>query len=147
MINLKKHKFFKLDASKILTIRGDNISGIRELCGKNIYNHILGFEINSTDTIMDLGANVGIFSTLAALNGNRVFSIEAQENYIPIIKENLKLNNCLSKTTVIHGLIGSKSGVLSIIKNRDQCSHWGKEPPIVSIEEILKTYNINIVDF
>lgn len=138
---------FKIAKDKILIAKTSYLSGVRELCGKNVYNHLPGFEINHTDTIIDLGANVGIFTVLAALQGGKVFAVEAQENFIPIIIENLKTNSCLDKVTIIHGIIGSRTGILSNIMDRKNCSHWGKEPKSTTIEEIIKTYQIATIDF
>src|ERR1039457_2357401 len=46
-------------------------------------------ELASNRTVFDIGANVGVFTTLAALNGARVFAFEPSNLIRPILQKNV----------------------------------------------------------
>ena len=52
------------------------------------------------DVFVDVGANEGYFSVLASLvsESGRVFALEPQSRLIPVIEENLRLNDCRNAT-------------------------------------------------
>lgn len=126
---------------------GSVFSGAREIYCRGVYFALPGFDIGSEDTSVDLGANVGVFTTFAARRGKRVIAVEAQSGFIPFISENLQRNNCLNKAAVEFGLIGSKSGKLSDPAERKNCSHWGQEAPVLSLPDVLRRHGVNQVDF
>jgi FkbM family methyltransferase len=87
-----------------LRIKGADFSGARELYGRQVY-FANGFFIKRGCKVVDLGANVGLFSLLAAKLGAVVISVEAQNGFISEITGNLQRNGCFAN---IHwGMVGS----------------------------------------
>lgn len=52
-------------------------------------------------TFLDLGAHIGIFSVQAAKKGNPVIAVEASPEYVRLLWENLRINECFGAT--MHG--------------------------------------------
>lgn len=126
---------------------GSYFSGAREIYCRGVYFAVPGFGIGGEDVCVDLGANAGVFTTLAARCGKKVIAVEAQSEFLPLIRQNLLRNDCLSKTSVELGLIGSTTGKLSDPAERKNCSHWGREAPVRSLPEVLGRHHVGRVDF
>jgi FkbM family methyltransferase len=126
---------------------GCHFSGAREIYCRGVYFALPGFVIGRKDVSVDLGANAGAFTTLAALRGKKVIAVEAQSEFIPLIRQNLLRNHCLGKASVEFGLIGSTTGTLSDPAERKNCSHWGEEAPELSLPELLRRHHVTHVDF
>lgn len=66
----------------------------------------IGFEIKAGDTIVDIGAYIGAFSTYAALNGAKVYSYEPSPKDYKLLRENIKLNNLKNVKTYKKAVCG-----------------------------------------
>lgn len=79
-----KNNFFFINISKIDDMSGENhcFGLIREIFFKDIYLSKFKFENPKKINCIDLGANIGIFSLIAAKIFNKVFSVEPQSKYI-----------------------------------------------------------------
>jgi len=138
---------FRMGRGKALQIDGAYFSGAREIYCRRVYFAITGFDIWSEDISVDLGANVGLFTTLAASRGKKVISIEAQSGFIPMIGHNLRENHCSQKASVELGIVGSNKGLLSDPSARKKASHWVDEPRVLSLPELFRRHSITRVDF
>jgi hypothetical protein len=69
-----------------IILEGRCFSGARELYCRKVYFALPGFSIREGDTVVDLGANVGLFTVLAAKIARRVVAIEAQSEFISEIQ-------------------------------------------------------------
>jgi len=67
----------------------------------------MGFEIEAGDTIVDIGAYIGVFSTYAALNGAKVYSYEPAPKDYKLLRENIKLNNLKNVETYKKAVCGN----------------------------------------
>ena len=86
------------------------IYGFREpLNLKYFYNFI-----NEKDKVLDIGANIGLFSLLSC-KAKKIVSIEPLKECIPILKKNLKENGLSEKAEVINMAVG-KEGTLTLKK-------------------------------
>jgi len=79
-------------------IRLPNFNKIEEawMINENFNQHIYcpkGFEINSADTVIDIGANIGIFSIYAGKKAKEVFSYEPVKDNFRRLSGNIKSNN------------------------------------------------------
>lgn len=77
-------------------------------------NHIYtppGFEIKDGDTIIDIGAHVGIFSIFAAMSGQdiKVYSFEPAPENIQIFERNISLNK-IKNIQFFNAAVASESG-------------------------------------
>jgi hypothetical protein len=92
----------------------------RELFGRRVY-FPEGFDIARGDTVLDLGANNGLFSLIAAKKGARVISVEAQDIFRDSFNDIMKRNMCKAELHCgmvgIGGLLGD-AGIASV--NLDQ---------------------------
>lgn len=138
---------FQVFGNKTIVLDGKYFGGAREIICREVYFCLPGFQINDEDIVVDLGANVGIFTTLAAVCGKKVISIEAQSGFIPIIKSNLEKNNCLHKCFIEFALVGGDVGALANPEVYKNASHLFEDPPVISFTEIIKKYHIKNIDF
>jgi len=119
---------------------------VRELYCRRVYSYVPGFEAEPGEQVVDLGANVGAFTVLAAAGGARVLSVEAQDGFAPEFWELMRLNGCDDRVELVHGLIGASVGALADPKRRAAASHMGAEPGTVSMTELLERHAIDRVD-
>lgn len=62
------------------------------------------------DTLLDIGANVGVFTLYAASRGHRVIAIEPEAANFALLNENLFLNNFDSKVRAYNIALADQSG-------------------------------------
>ena len=124
---------------------GDVFSGAREMYCRQVYFPDQRFSISSGDVVIDLGANIGLFTTMAAVMGAKVYGVEAQSGFLALIDENLKRNKVAERVDIQLGLIGGRSGVLE--GGPEVASHWGIDPPILSLAEMVRDRGIGSIDF
>lgn len=107
-------------------------------------------EINGDDVVLDIGANIGIFSVVAGKRAKKVFSYEPDNENFNVAKGNLKENNIKNCEIFELGVSGEKCEKtlwLNTKKNRGNHSMQffnGREALIVKcvgINEVLKLSN------
>jgi hypothetical protein len=91
---------FRVDRRKAFEIDGAYFSGAREIYYRGVHFALPGFDKQAEDISVDLHANVGLFTTIAASLGKRVITIEAQSGFIPLIHHNLRENHCSHKASI-----------------------------------------------
>ena len=143
---LKKNCLFYYNGLKII-LSGQYFDLAREIYCKKSYSLHDIIEIPKNGTVIDLGANVGVFTVLAALHGNRVIAVEGQLGFLKLLEGHLTINECLNKAFTVFGLVGSGTGVFSDRNNIVQASHYSLHPPRLSFSEILFENGIDIIDF
>lgn len=129
-----------------IRLSGDYFSGAREMYCRGVYFFVPGFEVERDDTVVDLGANVGLFSTMAAVYGRHVLAVEAQSGFIPLIEANLGKNGCRKKAAIRLALVGSGTGALSVPERQATASHWVTPPPCLSMGELLAQAGITRIN-
>ncbi len=80
---------------------------------------VISKHLKEGDVFLDIGANFGFFSVLAASivkNDGKFFSIEAHPGILPKLEDNLKN---FSNVTVIGAAVGAKSGVTEFHMTED----------------------------
>jgi len=113
---------------------------VRELYGRNIYFPEPGFIPTTGNKVVDLGANVGLFSLLCAKLGAEVLAVEAQSGFTAIARNNFALNGVENRIELIHAMVGGSTGVFSKKELRKASSHWIDDPPEVSMESLLHNF-------
>jgi FkbM family methyltransferase len=112
------------------------------------YFALEGFRVNAGDVVVDLGANCGLFSVLAAKMGARVLAVEAQSGFVKELQEIARLNDVVDRIAIEWALIGARAGDLSKAENLAKASHWeGNTPPQVSLESLLEKHRLSHVSF
>ncbi len=129
-----------------IVVEGEYFSGAREIYCRRLYFSERGFDLGRDDVIVDLGANVGLFTTMAAIYGKRVVAVEAQSGFAPLIQSNLDRNQCRSKAEIEIALVGASSGLFSDEHARRQASHWQAPTGQMTFEELLDRHHLSEVD-
>ena len=119
----------------------------REIYGRKVYFAVPGFSLEPSDVVIDLGANVGVFTILAARLASKVVAVEAQSKFTSEILVNLKNNNCSADTNVEFGLVGPRSGLFSEFQHLKAASHFEEMPGEISMNELIKNNNIDRINF
>lgn len=85
----------------------------RDIVFRGVYTPTPAFVPQRGDTVVDLGANDGVFSVLAAprVGDGRVIAVEAQPDECALIERHAAINDVAATVTVIRGFAGS-GGVL-----------------------------------
>lgn len=128
-----------------VTLDGQFFSAAREMYCRRVYFRRPGFEIRSGDVVVDLGANVGLFTTMAGIYGGRVVAVEAQSGFLPVIRANLDRNACRHQAAIEFALVGASTGVLRTKEARRTASHWSDEPPELSMADIFRRHHLKEV--
>lgn len=118
--------------------------------------HIMKNTINQGDIVVDVGSSLGLMSTLASTlvgKSGKVLSFEPDKDRYINLTNSLKLNQCSNVQTFNFGLGSSKANA-KLYKDRNSPSmlmvdeHFPHEEVQVDVlDEILKTQNIDIVNF
>jgi FkbM family methyltransferase len=131
----------------------DNFDVIEEvMLTKNYFEK--GFSIAKNSCVIDIGANIGCFSILAAKNAKQVFAFEPEKNTYEILKLNLKENG-LNNVIVQNIAVSDKSGdaYLNIFKNNAALNSMcrpSKDKQIIktiSLKEVFDNNQILECDF
>lgn len=142
----KRLREFRVQGTRVML--GGGVFGLaREIYGRQVYFAQPGFRLKSGDVVVDLGANVGVFTTLAARIASKVIAVEAQSGFIEQIGANLALNDVADKVSIEFGLIGPESGVFSDVERLRSSSHFKELPPVLSMNELLAQHKVQLVDF
>jgi len=122
-------------------------------------NYFQYFDLNEGDKVVDAGANIGLFTVLAAKklnNTGKVIAIEPDDNNFEILKENIKINELTNVIPVKKGLwkenttlefnLGLRPGEHSLHEN-DQMSGEKVKIDCITLDNLLSELNIKSVNF
>lgn len=110
-------------------------------------NHKKWWNENVKDdwTIIDAGANVGIFSILFARKAKHVYAFEPCKETVEIMKKNIKENNLDNKITIIPLALSDHSSVKKdIIHHIWSKGYLNEEFQFITIDKFVKDNNIKV---
>ena len=83
-----------------------------------------GFEIKDTDTIIDIGAHIGLFALFASqfCKHGKIYCFEPVKENFDLLESNVELNK-IRNVIAINGAISTSSGVITIYLNDDESGH------------------------
>ena len=121
----KKGSFLNLNLKKIGINKSFKFNLLEEDNGLSKDLKIYGFReplnlkysynfIDEQDKVLDIGANIGLFSLLSC-KAKEIISIEPLKECLPVLKKNLKENGLSNKSKVINMAVG-KEGILTLKK-------------------------------
>jgi FkbM family methyltransferase len=138
---------FRVSGTQI-ELPGDLFSSAREIYGRGVYFAMPQFSIHPGDTVVDLGANQGVFTVLAGRIARKVIAIEAQSGFCKAIQDNAKRNDCSGAVVVEFGILGSSTGIFADNTSLVNASHYdGVRPPELSMSDVLQRNRVDRVDF
>lgn len=110
-----------------------------EIFSRGRYAHP-GFELHPTDTVLDVGGNIGLFMLWAApqVPRGRVVSVEPAPRAFACLEMNVARNN-LANVTALHAAAGARDGMLELVTypGLESLTHAADVPP-PSIGKILQ---------
>ncbi len=131
-----------------VTVDGRLWSGAREMYARGVYFPDDSFRLEAGTSVVDLGANTGLFTLLAALCGCRVLAVEAQAGFVEEIAALLRQHGVAGSVTIEHALVGAGRGVLAQPGALERASHFrGSQPARMSMIQLLDQHSIEMVDF
>ena len=122
--------------------------GAREMYCRNVYLRS-GLSMPSNGWVVDLGANRGLFSVWAALNGAQVVAVDAQQGFAEEISY-LALHNSVHDKIHVEialaggvGTLGAQVGVVANDTRWAMTSHGAStRPRCTSIPQLMNSYGI-----
>jgi len=127
---------FTVDGREV-AFDGYSFGVARELYGRRAYFAAAGFSIRPGDTVLDLGANAGLFTILAARLGARVVAVEANPACLELLASNIRRNGAEGAVVVEHALVGGGSGLFED----------GTLAPGVTVDELVHRHGLERIDF
>ena len=128
---------------------------VHEIFVCNVYTP-KGFEIKDKDTVVDIGAHIGMFSIFASKFALNVYSFEPTNENFAILEENIKLN----QATNVHPFkmaVSNKKGEKELFINKNNTgghsfykNKTGADTLLVkttSLEDLVDSNNISKIDF
>ena len=107
--------------------------------------------INSSDVVLDIGANIGLFSILSE-NAKKIICVEPLKEAIPILKKNIKGNSLSKKTKILNAAVGKKGKLLievdeklnlsKVVEKSNKNTYKVKS---FGLSELVNEYNANVV--
>lgn len=141
----------KVPSGQVALIPGDAFGSTRELYCRNVYLRE-GLEVRPQTWVIDLGANAGMFTNLAAVQGAHVVAVEAQAGFLAEIRDLARRNRTEDRVHVVNALIGPNdpalgiTGMLSSAEEWEDASHAAAErPDVLGMDELLRRFEIDRV--
>jgi FkbM family methyltransferase len=117
---------------------------------RNVYLRT-GLVIRPGSWVVDLGANAGLFTVLAAVEGARVVAVEAQQGFAPEIVRLCALNRVPPGRVQIEVAMAMSDGpgaaLVGVIADDERWRHAShatpRRPPRISVSDLLDRYRID----
>jgi FkbM family methyltransferase len=83
-----------------------------------------GFEINDNDSIIDVGAHIGLFSLFVSqfCKKGKIFSFEPIKENFELLKENIKINE-IKNISIFNEAVSDISSKITLYQNEDEAGH------------------------
>lgn len=131
-----------------LDLPGTLFSGAREMYCRKVYFANPNVMLRERDVVVDLGANMGLFTLLAAARCQRVVAVEAQSGFRDEIAANLRKKGLEQKVDIEVALVGAGSGVFTDRSVLQHASHFqGEYPRSLTMPELMERHGLERIDF
>ena len=126
----------KTDLKLKIRVRSTDLMALTNVWMINEYS-IEDFEINVNDTVIDIGAHIGLFSLLVSqrCKTGKILSFEPVRENFNLLVSNLKLNH-IENVLPFNMAVSKNSGKLNLFLNDDQSAHsiFSKSSESISVE-------------
>ncbi len=121
---------------------------LQEIYLDKIYEPILGHLKGSS--VLDLGANIGLFTLYASKLAKKVYAVEPAEEHFECLEKMLSFNKLMDKVVPIKKAVSSKNGKARLFHNPNITSHSlmakmgrdSEEVEIITLDKLFKDYKI-----
>jgi FkbM family methyltransferase len=114
-----------VDNTKLMIRRGMHSATAQHYCGLADFEE-MGFVLHALrpkDLFFDVGANVGVYTVLAAVTGAKVKAFEPCPSTYRRLLSNINLNNIRPQVDTYACAIGAKDGEADFTFHLDSCNH------------------------
>lgn len=121
---------------KYVVFDGCSLGVVREIVGSECY--IASKEMRGFRTILDMGANCGVFSVYALLNApqSQVLAVEVQPHLVNVARSNLTLCGLSSRIDILNAYVGEMNPfVASLIAGDSSVGAFSPEEYIEKVGE------------
>jgi len=119
-----------------IRVRSTDLMALTNVWMINEYD-VEEFEINTNDTVIDIGAHIGLFSLLVSqfCKTGKIFSFEPIRENFDLLVSNLDLNH-IENVFPFNVGVSKNSGKLNLFLNNDQSAHsiFPKSSESISVE-------------
>ena len=119
-----------------IRVRSTDLMALTNVWMINEYD-VEDFEINTNDTVIDIGAHIGLFSLLVSqlCKTGKILSFEPVSENFDLLVSNLKLNH-IENISPFNMAVSKNSGRLDLFLNNDQSAHniFSKSSESISVE-------------
>ena len=126
----------KTDLRIKIRVRSTDLMTLTNVWMINEYD-IENFEIDTNDTVIDIGAHIGLFSLLVSqlCKTGKILSFEPVRENFDLLVSNLKLNH-VENVLPFNIAVSKNSGSLDLFLNNDQSAHsiFSKSSESISVE-------------
>jgi FkbM family methyltransferase len=121
------------------------MGGIREIWARDVYLGGGFLQISNGDAVVDLGANVGNFTTLALAHGPevRVVSVEANPAFSGTFHRNQSLNGWSARARLFNVFVGGTTATQAEMKGQAGLA----EVPVISEDVLIERSGLTHIDF
>lgn len=116
---------------------------VRDTSGMNLWHRPMFFDkherslfcnaITPGSVVLDVGANIGIYTLLAAKRGARVFAIEADPRNVEMLRHHVHLNGFDRRVTILPIAVGEKEDMATIYRYP---GNWGHSNLFEGVEPV-----------
>ncbi len=143
----------------VRNIFGPDFVVVHEMFSRDDYN-IKQLKLGDNAIILDIGANIGAFSLLAAFHfpGSKIFAFEPAETNFKVLKNNIELNSLGERIVPSQFAISFKEGDQEMTYSKDEYAHSLVAEQVTTdferkgivhcttLEKIIENNNISIID-
>ncbi|CAJ60700.1 MULTISPECIES: FkbM family methyltransferase [Frankia] len=129
-----------------VTLPGGSFGGAREMYCRGVYHALPGFAPSAGEIVVDLGANQGLFSVLAARAGADVIAVEAQRGFASVFVNHAAANGVSHRIQLLHALVGPSTGVFADAAARQGATHWDGDVERLTLAQVLESGGVDQVD-
>ena len=142
---------FRTPSGAVVSLPAGYTAGAREMYCRNVYLRT-GLQMPAGGWVVDLGANRGLFTVWAAVNGAQVVAVEAQQGFAGEIRGLAEHNGVTDRVHVeiaLAGGVASPGGTVGVVADDARwaaTSHGAPARPAdVSVPQLMAAYRIERV--
>jgi FkbM family methyltransferase len=103
--------------------------------------------VRTGTTVLDIGAQFGYFSLIAAKRGASVIAFEPAPSNVALLEKNVRANGLSSKVKIVPSAVGRKDTKANLFVYRDSDSHGMYPVPDVPVKDVINLDCVEVDTF